>query len=234
MKRIFSLLIAVAAALTLLTPTIAGAVSEQAERVESATEVLTEIMRVPEDGIPEALLSNAHGVAVIPSVLKAGFGIGGRYGKGVLVVRTEDGAWSPPTFITLAGGSVGWQIGAQATDIILVFKSKRGIEAISDGKFTLGIDASVAAGPVGRYAAATTDAQLKAEIYSYSRSRGLFAGVALDGSILQMDNDSNIAYYGSPEAHSRAIFAGRVENIPKGANRFSCTLAQFTDTAQVC
>jgi lipid-binding SYLF domain-containing protein len=167
------------------------------KRVIAATDVLRQLTAIPEQGIPPNLLNNAYGVAVLPNVIKAGFIIGGRFGKGILVVRRPDGSWSNPTFISLGGGSVGFQAGAQGTDIVLVFKSKQGVENIAKGKFTLGGDAAVAAGPVGRFTSASTDATLRAEIYSYSRNRGLFGGIALDGSVLSIDDNANFGYYQS-------------------------------------
>lgn len=182
---------------------------KETERVKNSIEVLDAIMSIPEKGIPPVLLRNAHAVAIIPHVVKLGFVIGGRHGKGVVMVRGEDGQWSSPSFISFTGGSVGWQIGAQAADIILVFKSSKGVEGMMKGKFTLGADASVAAGPVGRHVEAGTDVALKAEIYSYSRSRGLFAGVALEGSALRIDDDANAYFYGETGITAGEIFRGK-------------------------
>ncbi len=198
------------------------------ERVKNATEVLSEIMAIPEDLIPPSLLNNAQGIAVIPGVIKAGFIIGARHGRGVLSVRNETGSWSSPAFVILTGGSIGWQIGVQSTDIILVFKSRKNIEALMQGKFTLGADASVAAGPVGRHTGAGTDVRLQAEIYSYSRSRGLFAGVALEGAALQFDNRAMESYYQSPGLSARALFLGSGVRVPFSAIQFRRTLDQHT------
>ena len=145
---VFSLILAAA-------PSMAA--QQQTSRVNMATDVVKEFMKIPESGIPPAILANAQGIAVVPRVIKAGFVVGGEFGKGVMAVRERDGKWSPPLFVTLAGGSVGYQIGAEATDFIIVFKNRKGIDAISKGKFTLGADASVAAGPVGRNAEAGYD-----------------------------------------------------------------------------
>ena len=172
------------------------------QRMADATEVIHEFTQIPESAIPDSLLANAHGIAVFPGVIKIGLGIGGRYGKGVLIVRQADGSWSNPSFVSLGGGSFGWQIGAQSTDLMLVFKDRRSINNIFNGKITLGADAAAAAGPVGRQASAATDGHLKAAIYSYARNRGLFAGISLDGSWLRMDRRSNQNFYGntlSPE-----------------------------------
>ena len=152
--------------------------SDEESKLLDAIEVLHEINRIPENAIAPHLLKNAHGIAIVPGVIKLGFVVAGRHGQGVICVRNASGGWSNPSFVTLTGGSVGWQAGAQSTDVILVFKSRKSVDAIARGKFTLGADASVAAGPVGRHAEAGTDIQLKSEIYSYSRNRGLFAGVA--------------------------------------------------------
>jgi lipid-binding SYLF domain-containing protein len=164
-------------------------------RVASANEVLQQLNRIPEQAIPSALLNRAYAVAVIPSTVKAGFMVSGSYGKGVIVTRRPDGRWSNPAFVTLSNIGIGWQAGAQGSDLILVFKSRKGVENIARGKFTLGGSASAAAGPVGRTAVAATDGEFKAEIYTYSRSRGLFAGVSLDGGALLFDHKANAAYY---------------------------------------
>jgi SH3 domain-containing YSC84-like protein 1 len=166
------------------------------ETIRAAGEVLQQFLDLQIKEIPEALLAEAHGVAIIPNVLKVGLVLGGQRGRGVVVIRERDGSWRAPLFVTLTGGSIGWQVGAQSTDFVLVFKSPKSVAGLMKGKFTLGADAAVAAGPVGRRAGAATDVELQAEIYSYSRSRGLFAGVSLDGSALQVEDASNAAYYG--------------------------------------
>lgn len=176
-------------------------------RADEAVRVLREIMESPDRRIPRELLRDAEAVAVIPDVVKAGFVIGGRHGRGLIAVRGADGAFSNPSFVRLTGGSVGFQAGVQSTDVILVFRTRRGVDGVVNGKFTLGADAAVAAGPVGRNAAMATDALLKAEIYSYSRSRGLFAGVALDGAVLAIDHDANARAYGRGVT-PRRIFEG--------------------------
>lgn len=206
---------------TLLATALSAAAADTAGlvKVDDSVEVLEQTLSIPESGIPPALLSNAEGIAIIPGVIKAGFILGGRYGKGILVVRQEDGSWSNPVFITVAGGSVGWQIGVESIDIILVFKSSRSIEGIMKGKFTLGADASVAAGPVGRQASASTDIMLKAEIYSYSRSRGLFAGLAVDGAGIQINHDANEAFYGKGLALPADIIGNRNLVVPPAVER---------------
>lgn len=200
-----------------------AAESEEVKKAEEATLVLKEVSAMPEKAIPPALLEGAYGVAVLPNVIKFGFIAGGRYGKGLLAVR-KNGDWSDPTFVTIAGGSVGYQIGAESTDIILVFKTRRGIEGVTKGKVTLGADASVAAGPVGRQAEAATDIQLKAEIYSYSRSRGLFAGVAIAGSSIEIDNKANASFYGRSITPDE-IFSGAAK-APPSAQGFKAELAK--------
>ncbi len=164
----------------------AGENPADADAVRTAAELLREIMAIPEQSVPPALLRSAQGVAIVPGVVKVGFVLGGRHGSGIVLVRDEKGGWGDPHRITLTGGSLGWQIGVQSTDVILVFKTRKSVDGLMGGKFTLGADASVAAGPVGRHAEAATDVQLKAEVYAYSRSRGLFAGIALEGSALQV------------------------------------------------
>jgi lipid-binding SYLF domain-containing protein len=206
--------------LGLLFSLSAAAATEEEQRVSDATDVLDQLLRIPEKSIPPSLLSRAYAVAVVPNVIKAGFVIGARRGKGIIVVRQDDETWSNPAFVTLTGGSVGWQAGVESSDIILVFKTRKGVTNISNGKLTLGAEASVSAGPVGRNAAVATDVQFKAEVMSYSRSRGLFAGVALDGTGVTMDRKANTAFYGSAEMSPDAIFASSPNIAPDIANSF--------------
>jgi lipid-binding SYLF domain-containing protein len=208
MRRFAPLLLALGL-LAVAAPAPAGTVEDA--RADDASRVLAEILRIPDDSIPSNLLQEAHAIAVIPNVVKASFVVGGRRGRGLIAVRSRDGTWSHPSFMTLTGGSFGFQAGVQSADVVLVFRSDRGVDSIVNGKFTLGADASVAAGPVGRSAQASTDEQLKAEIFSYSRARGLFAGVSLDGTRLAIDNKSNQAVYGQGNT-ARAIFEGRAGN----------------------
>jgi lipid-binding SYLF domain-containing protein len=170
--------------------------SDEAERASNAGAVLGEIMEAPDQGIPESLLRKAYGIAVIPHVVKGAFGIGGRYGKGLVAERNANGGWGTPLFIEIGGGSFGLQLGVEATDVIMVFTNHAGIKPLLDGKLKIGADASATAGPVGRKAEVGTDILLKSAIYSYSRSKGLFAGIALDGAVLQLDDDANLAVYG--------------------------------------
>ncbi len=209
---------------------VAGSTTAQEtemNRADDAVRVLGEIMQSPDRRVPTELLSKAEAIAVIPNVVKAGLVLGGRHGRGLISVRAADGTWSNPSFLTLNGGSFGFQAGVQSTDVVLVFRSKRGVDSIVNGKFTLGADAAVAAGPVGRNAQASTDGQLKAEIYSYSRSRGLFAGVALDGSVLSIDHKANQKVYGS-KVTPRRIFEGGVSGVPGNVVEFRDRLEEHT------
>lgn len=180
-------------------------------------------MKESDKSIPAGLIRDCAAIAIIPDVIKAGFVIGGRHGKGVLLVRTKSGGWSDPAFIDIKGGSVGWQAGVQSADIVLVFRTPRGVENIAEGKFTLGADAGIAAGPLGRQAEASTDSAFKAEILSYSRSRGLYAGLSLQGSSLQEDRKANKKFYGA-EATMEAIFAGRAGAAPAAAAKLKAAL----------
>ena len=179
--------------------------SDQEKRVSESIQVFQEIAGLTDTGIPRSLLGKAYGVVIIPGVVKAAYGLGGEYGRGVLLVQ-DKGIWSNPSFITLAGGSVGWQIGVQKSDLLLVFRTKKSIDDIAEGKITLGADASVAAGPVGRGAQATTDIELQAEIYAYSKSKGLFIGISIKGAAIQIDGDANRKFYNDQGITARRIF----------------------------
>jgi lipid-binding SYLF domain-containing protein len=174
----------------------AAAQPRPVDTLRDSVEVLDELHRIKLQGIPPRLLRDAHAVAIIPRVVKAGFMIGGRVGFGALFVRTDTGAWAEPTFIRLGGASVGFQAGVQSADVVLVFRNKDSVDRLlrGRGKLTLGADAAVAAGPVGRQAEAATDARLSAEILSYSRARGLFAGVSLGGALIQPADEMNREY----------------------------------------
>jgi lipid-binding SYLF domain-containing protein len=171
-------------------------IRNEIDRAKEAATVLTEIMNIPEQSIPEELMARAHGIAVIPHVVKGAFGIGGQWGKGLMSQRREDGSWSPPAYIEIGGGSFGLQLGVQASDVVLVFPDESGIKGLLKGKVKLGADASAAAGPVGRKAEVGTDVLLRSGILAYSRSKGLFAGISLDGSVVSIDNDANRKIYG--------------------------------------
>ena len=201
-------------ALALAGSAVAGA-NEDA-RARNAVRVLTDIQAIPESAIPDKLFDEARAVVVIPDTVKVGLVLGGRRGHGLLSVKSPDGTWSNPAFVTLTGGSIGFQAGVQSSDIVLVFRSDRGLESIVNGKFTLGADAGVAAGPVGRNASAATDGEMKAEIWSWSRARGLFAGVALDGAVLAIDDAADEAVYGR-DTTPRMIFENRAPQRPSDA-----------------
>ena len=206
--------------LALALTSSAFAATREEKRVADAADVIEQLSRIPERSIPPSLLSRAYAVAVIPNVVRAAFGLGARRGRGILVVRQDDNSWSNPAFITLTGGSFGWQIGADSTDVILVFKTRKGVDGIANGKLTLGANASVAAGPVGRHTSAATDIAFRAEVFSYSRSRGLFAGVALEGASVTMDRKANAAFYGSTSMTPEKIFVSSPNIAPDIANTF--------------
>ena len=182
-------------------------VGKEAERALSAGNVLLEIIKTPESGIPQDLLNHADAIAVIPNVVKAAFGVGGRHGKGVVARRLPNSSWGAPAFIEVSGGSLGLQIGVSVTDVILVFTNDDGLKGLMDDKVELGGDAGVAAGPVGRSAEAGTNLTFDSPIYSYSRSKGLFAGLALKGTVMTMDGNSNRRLYGE-KATGRDILFG--------------------------
>lgn len=219
--RLRPLAAAVLVSVALAAPLALAGPREDAQ-ADNAARVLSEIQAIPESAIPDKLLDEAKAIVIVPDTVKAGLVLGGRRGRGLLAVRTPDGDWSNPSFVTLTGGSIGFQVGVQSADVVLVFRSERGLDSIVNGKFTLGADAGVAAGPMGRNASASTDGQMKAEIWSWSRARGLFAGVALDGAVLSIDDKSNEAIYGR-DTTPRMIFEDRA---PQGA---SDAVAKFRD-----
>ena len=207
MKRLLTTLIA-SLVLAMVAGGQAAAGGHEVKTVEAATEAVHGLAAIPLRCIPPALLREARGVAIIPHVVKAGLVVDGEFGHGVVLARRPDGVWSNPVFIELSGGGVGLQAGVEKTDLILVFKTQHSLDRAlhGKGKLVLGTDASVAAGPVGRDAEAATDGRLRAEIYSYSRSRGLFAGVSLQGARLGVDHGANQAFYG--------VHGGRPEDVP--------------------
>ena len=224
----------VLAGVSLLVLTMSGGLlragGTEAATVESASEVLQALCALPVKGIPPALMQDAQGVAIIPNVLKAGFVVGGRFGRGVVLVRKADGGWGNPLFITLVGGGIGWQLGVQSTDVVLVFKTQRSLDRFlkGKGKLTLGADVAVAAGPLGRQAEAATDAQLKAEIFSYSRSRGLFAGLSLEGAAILSDWGADEAYYHVRGGRPADIMVGKGLAIPAGAEQLKGQLTRLS------
>ena len=178
---------------------------KESEKIDASAKVLKDFVAMKEK-IPQQLLAITGGIIVIPKLINAGFVVAGKRGKGIAVVKHEDGTWSDPAFITLTGGSVGFQAGVQSIDLVLIFKNRETLEKIGKGSFTLGGDISVTAGPVGRNSTASTDYKLEAEVYSYSRSKGLFAGISLSGSALAVDSKSNEAFYGA-ETDAKTIFS---------------------------
>lgn len=226
LQRIRRVLTLPFALLALCTPLLAHAQAREEAQLLVATEVLDELRTQRDDVIPERILQRAYGVAVIPDVTKVAFIFGGRHGNGVLVVRDSKGRFSHPVFVSLTGGSVGWQAGAQTTDIVLVFTTKRGTEGIADGKLTLGAGASVAAGPVGRQGEVA--AGVNAEVFAYSRSRGLFAGVALDGTAITISNKANANFYGRRGVLASEIMSGAVTKDSENIRRFLAAIAAST------
>ena len=184
--------------------------SSESARLKQAVTIFSEIMSADDKSIPRAILGKAEAIAIFPSTIKAGFVVGGMRGRGVISARTASG-WSAPAFMTLTGGSIGLQIGGQAADLILVIMQRRGLESLVRNQFKLGADASVAAGPVGRDAQASTDLQLRAEILSYSRARGLFAGVTINGSTLRADRDGNERFYGKRLDTGQIVLMGQAD-----------------------
>ena len=204
----------VAAAFTALTltlvPHLAAAQGVETDRLTEAAKVLDEVLSAPDKGVPQAIIEKAQAIVVIPSTVKGALIIGAQRGKGVMSVKTATG-WSAPAFVTLTGGSIGLQIGGQATDIVLVVVNERGIDNLAQNTFKIGGDASVAAGPVGREATASTDYKLQAQILSYSRSRGLFAGISLAGSTIRADRDANEKIYGVGYSTRNIVVERKVE-----------------------
>ncbi|HLW89030.1 MAG TPA: lipid-binding SYLF domain-containing protein [Terriglobales bacterium] len=215
MKTVLALLLASA----LVTPAFAADSGTEEDRVEQSGHVLKEILNIPE-GIPQDLLDKAECVIVLPSVKKAAFGIGGSYGRGVMICRSGNsytGPWGPPALYALEGASIGFQIGGQATDFVLLVMNPAGARSLLSSKVRLGADASAAAGPKGRTAEGATDVVMSAEILSYSRNKGLFAGVSLEGSTLRSDGSANEKLYGQKLSARDIIRRGKVKNPPSAA-----------------
>jgi SH3 domain-containing YSC84-like protein 1 len=205
--------------LLVLVPALLAAASLEtanSRRIRAASEVFDEIMSAPDRGVPESLLKKAECIGIVPDLKRAGFVLGAKYGKGVLVCRTATGRWSAPSVIRIEGGSIGFQIGAGETDLVFLVMNRHGQDKLMSDRFTVGGDASAMGGPVGRSAEAQTDALMRAEILSYSRSHGIFAGVSLEGATLRPDNDDNWELYGKSVTH-RAILTGQV--VPTPASR---------------
>jgi lipid-binding SYLF domain-containing protein len=190
-------------------PVVHGQNPELENRLNEAASAIREIMEAPDSGIPRDLLRRSQAIVIFPSVLKVGFGFGGQYGKGVALRKETSGSkWGPPAFFSLLGASVGWQMGVQSTDLVLVVMSEVSLKGLFRDKFTIGVDASVAAGPIGRDASAATDIALTAGILSYSRAKGLFMGISISGGIIEPDWDANEKYYGSDASIVDIFFRG--------------------------
>jgi lipid-binding SYLF domain-containing protein len=226
MKRICAVVFA--AALLIVNPLVAQKSSDDdVKRVVDATTVLDEIMGAADKAVPRSVMEKAEGIAVFPSLLKGGIGIGASRGHGILSVRNKTtGGWSSPAFLTITGGSVGAQFGLQSIDLVLVINNQRGLEQLVKNQFKVGADAGVAAGPVGRDASASTDIQMRAQILSYSRSRGLFAGVTLNGSTIRQDRDANERFYGTAYRTGQIVFDG-MGTSPDAANAWKATLTKY-------
>ena len=210
-----------------------GSIEKQAGRLEAAAKVFQEIMDIPDSAIPNELLSRCECIAIIPSMKKGGFIVGGRYGKGAVSCRKGDGKgpWGPPAMIIVEGGSFGLQIGGAAVDVVMLFMDKEGVSSLLKGKFTVGADASAAAGPVGRDATAGTDVLMKAKILSYSRSRGAFAGFELKGAVVKQDKDGNRTLYGKGIDPKDLVIEAR-EAIPPDAQPLIQILTKYAPVPQ--
>jgi lipid-binding SYLF domain-containing protein len=202
--------------------------SKASDRVQASAEVLNEIQSAPDSGIPQEILSRSECVAVVPSMLKGGFIVGAKYGRGVASCRTSKG-WSAPAFFTVTGGSFGFQIGGQAVDLVMLIMNNDGMQHLLSSQFALGADASVAAGPVGRHAEGNTDWKMRAQVLTYSRARGVFAGVSLNGAVMKQDKNSTREFYGHMVTF-KASLTGEVEP-PAPANPFLTTLAKWAQEA---
>jgi lipid-binding SYLF domain-containing protein len=202
--------------------------SKATDRVQAAAQVLNEIQSAPDSGIPQDILSKAECVAVVPSMLKGGFIVGGKYGRGLASCRNPKG-WSAPAFFTITGGSFGFQAGGQAVDLVMLIMNNDGMQRLLSSQVALGADASVAAGPVGRHAEGNTDWKMRAQVLTYSRTRGVFAGVSLNGAVMKQDKDSTREFYGHMVTF-KASLTGEVEP-PVAANSFLTTLATWAQEA---
>lgn len=201
--------------------------SDEARRVADAATVLDEIMAASDQAVPRAIMEKAEAIAVFPSLIKGGIVVGAQRGRGILSVRDRKaGGWSSPAFLTITGGSIGAQFGAQAIDLVLIINDRRGLAQLVKNQFKIGADASVAAGPVGRDASASTDIQMRAQILSYSRARGLFAGVTLNGSTIRQDRDANERFYGTAYRTSQIVFDG-LGGSPGPVGHWRATLAKY-------
>jgi lipid-binding SYLF domain-containing protein len=213
----------------LAIPLLADDREKDKDRLQSAAQVLDDVMSAPDKGIPEEILGDAKCLAVVPSLLKGGFIVGGAYGKGVASCKTANG-WSTPAFFRVEGGSFGLQIGGQAVDYIMVIMNDRGMQDLLSSKFKLGADASVAAGPVGRHAEGATDWKMRAEVLTYSRSRGVFAGITLNGAVIKQDQDDTRAFYGRMVPF-KTLLTGEFTPIPSAASPWIDALRKYAPAA---
>jgi SH3 domain-containing YSC84-like protein 1 len=221
-----------ASAMSLMITTAGAAQSVQAERIRHATTVLDEIMAAPDHAIPASVLEKAEAIAVFPSTIKGGFVLSAHRGKGIISVRDQAAqTWSLPAFLTVTGGGFGAQIGAQSVDVILVVMNRRGLENLLQNQFKIGAGGEVTAGPVGRSAEASTDIQMRAQILSYSRARGLFAGISLNGAAIRQDRDANEDYYGDP-FRTRAIVLDKRAKAPQNAEEVDAWWSSLTKYTQ--
>ncbi len=204
--------------------------SKQVERLQESAIVMQEIMNIPEQGIPTDLLKKAECIIIIPSMKKAAFGIGGNYGRGALLCRTTGDNWSAPVMVSMTGGSFGFQIGGSSSDIVMLVMNKRGINKLLESKFTVGGDATAAAGPKGRSAAAATDAQMHAELLCYARSRGAFAGISIQGSVLKPESGDNEDLYGK-KVDPKTVVAGQIP-VPGPAKQLVADLKKYSAMAK--
>ncbi len=221
MKRLLLIVLTVALAAPLAC-LAAETKADAVDRMNQAATILNQLIATPDNSIPDTVLKSAKCVAIVPSMIKGGFVFGGRHGRGVATCRAPNGAWSAPAFFTLSGGSWGAQIGVESADVVMMIMNDKGMQDLMSSKFKLGGEASVAAGPVGRQGEASTDYKMKAEVLTYSRTRGLFAGLELNGAVLKADDDSTQAFYGRKEAF-RQILSGQVR-VPAEAENFVATV----------
>jgi SH3 domain-containing YSC84-like protein 1 len=225
MKLLLKSLSLLALLLLAAIPGLSEGRKDEVQRLQRATAVFSEIMRTPDKGIPNDLLDKAECVAIVPGLKKGGLGIGGRYGKGVVMCRQPGRKWSAPSFMTVEGGSIGLQIGFQQIDLVMLIMNREGMEKLVGDKFTVGADASAAAGPVGRQASAETNIRLDAQILTYSRAKGLFAGVTVNGAVVKQDKDDNRDFYGK-EMNARAILFEGAVPMPAEAEPLAAALSR--------
>ncbi len=220
-------LVPAALALALAAPAAVAAESPQTARIDQARHVLASSVTAPDKGIPKELLERAECVGVFPGLTKGAFVVGGEFGKGVFTCRQANGRMGPPAFFTIAGGSIGWQFGGEEADLVLLVMNPDGLQHLLADRFKLGGEASAVAGPVGRTAEAATDAQLHAEILSWSRSRGAFLGASVEGDVLKPDRDANARFYGKP-VDARDVLEGKGVRVPERAQAFVDVASRYT------